>query len=157
MWHLHKTSGAGQSDQPWTQWESRSPRLRRHGSEGRGHRWGATHGRGGRLPERRPRMPALKDEERWTGRVPGKVDRQLYARPARHHERRRPGWRGDGRHDRAPPGLPCLAGPPRQAVESQVEDSRGISFVDDVTWIVEGYDVDDVASKLERCARTSLD
>ena len=25
-----------------------------------------------------------------------------------------------------------------QAVESQVEDSRGISFVDDVTWIVEG-------------------
>ena len=34
-----------------------------------------------------------------------------------------------------------------QAVESQVEDCRGISFVDDVTWIVEGYDVDDVTSQ----------
>ena len=44
-----------------------------------------------------------------------------------------------------------------QAVESQVEDSRGISFVDDVTWIVEGYDLDDVAGKLERCAAASLE
>ena len=44
-----------------------------------------------------------------------------------------------------------------QAVESQVEDCRGISFVDDeATRIVEGYDVEEVAGKLERCAATSL-
>lgn len=33
------------------------------------------------------------------------------------------------------------------AVEGQVEDSRGISFVDDITWIVEGGDIDDVTNK----------
>ena len=44
-----------------------------------------------------------------------------------------------------------------QAVEDQVEDSRGISYVDDVTWVVEGTDVDDVVSKLERCAQASLE
>ena len=38
-----------------------------------------------------------------------------------------------------------------------MEDCRGISFVDDVTWIVEGYDVDDATTKLEQCARASLD
>ena len=45
-----------------------------------------------------------------------------------------------------------------QAVESQMEDCRGISFVDDVTWIVEGVpvDLDDVTAKLEGCARASL-
>ena len=43
-----------------------------------------------------------------------------------------------------------------QAVESQVEDCRGISFVDDITWIVEGVDLDDAATKLEGCARASL-
>ena len=42
------------------------------------------------------------------------------------------------------------------AVEDQVEDSRGISYVDDVTWIAEGTDIDDVVSKLERCAQASL-
>ena len=42
------------------------------------------------------------------------------------------------------------------AVEDQVEDSRGISYVDDVAWIVEGVDVDDV-SRMERCAQTSLE
>ena len=36
-------------------------------------------------------------------------------------------------------------------------DSRGISYVDDVTWVVEGTDVDDVVSKLERCAQASSD
>ena len=36
-----------------------------------------------------------------------------------------------------------------QTVESRVEDSRGISSVDDVTWLVEGVDVYDVVSKLE--------
>ena len=36
------------------------------------------------------------------------------------------------------------------AVLSQVEDSRGISFVDDVTWLVEGVDIDDMAGNLER-------
>ena len=44
-----------------------------------------------------------------------------------------------------------------EAVEDQVEDSRDISYVDDVTWVVEGTDVDDVVSKLERCARASLE
>jgi hypothetical protein len=44
-----------------------------------------------------------------------------------------------------------------EAVEDQVEDSRGISYVDDVTWVVEGVDADDVVSRLERCARASLD
>ena len=29
--------------------------------------------------------------------------------------------------------------------------------MDDVTWVVEGTDVDDVVNKLERCARASLD
>ena len=43
-----------------------------------------------------------------------------------------------------------------EAVEGQVEDCRGISFVDDVTWIVEGYDINEVASKLEECAAASL-
>ena len=44
-----------------------------------------------------------------------------------------------------------------QAVEDQVEDTRGISFVDDVTWVAEGYDLDDVMRKLERCAAVSLE
>ena len=42
------------------------------------------------------------------------------------------------------------------AVEDQVEDSRGISYVDDVTWIAEGANVDEVVEKLERCAEASL-
>ena len=37
------------------------------------------------------------------------------------------------------------------AVERQVKDSRGISFLDDVTWLVEGTDLSDVVGKLERC------
>ena len=44
-----------------------------------------------------------------------------------------------------------------EAVEDQVEDSRGISYVDDVTWVVEGTDVDDVVEKLERCAAAGLE
>jgi ribonuclease HI len=44
-----------------------------------------------------------------------------------------------------------------QAVESQVEDCRGISFVDDITWIVEGTDIEDVSCKLEQCATASLE
>ena len=43
-----------------------------------------------------------------------------------------------------------------QVVESQMEDCRGISFVDDITWVVEGVDLDDVAQKLEGCAAASL-
>ena len=43
------------------------------------------------------------------------------------------------------------------AVGERVEDSRGISYVDDVTWVVEGTDVDDVAEELERCAAASLE
>ena len=43
------------------------------------------------------------------------------------------------------------------AVEDQLEDSRGISFVDDVTWVVGGPDIEDVVGKLERCAQASLE
>ena len=43
-----------------------------------------------------------------------------------------------------------------EAVEGQVEESRGISYVDNVTWVVEGTDVDDVIEKLERCTAASL-
>ena len=43
------------------------------------------------------------------------------------------------------------------AVEDQVENSRGISYVDDVTWVAEGASVDDVVDKLERCAQASLE
>ena len=43
-----------------------------------------------------------------------------------------------------------------QAVESQMEDCRGISFVDDVTWVAEGVDLEDVVQKLEGCAAASL-
>ena len=34
-----------------------------------------------------------------------------------------------------------------EAVEDQVEGSRGISYMDDVTWVVERTDADDVVSK----------
>ena len=44
-----------------------------------------------------------------------------------------------------------------QAVESQAEDYRGISFVDDVTWLAEGMDLEDVIRKLEKCAEASLE
>ena len=36
-----------------------------------------------------------------------------------------------------------------QAVEDQIEDCQGISFVDDITWLVEGVDVGDVVHKLD--------
>lgn len=42
------------------------------------------------------------------------------------------------------------------AVEDQVENSRGIYFVDDLTWIVEGNDISDVSRKPEYCAAASL-
>ena len=37
-----------------------------------------------------------------------------------------------------------------------MEDSRGISFVDDVTWLVEDRDVGEVVQRLERYAAASL-
>ena len=40
----------------------------------------------------------------------------------------------------------------RGAVGGRVKDSRGISFVDDITWLVEGTNLNDVVNKLERCA-----
>ena len=68
--------------------------------------------------------------------------------------------RGGGRDHRALQGSPVspvlfalYITEIHQAVECQVEDCRGISFIDDVTWIVEGYDVDNVVSKLEQCSR----
>ena len=42
------------------------------------------------------------------------------------------------------------------AVEAQVEDSQGIAFVDDVTWLVERTDLNDMIDKLERCAAAIL-
>lgn len=60
-------------------------------------------------------------------------------------------------------GSPISPAPPaifvadiHQAAESQVEDSQGISFVDDITWIVEGTVLNDVVGKLERCAEACL-
>ena len=43
-----------------------------------------------------------------------------------------------------------------QAVEDKTEQCRGISFVDDVTWVAEGRNLDEVVHKLERCAELSL-
>ena len=43
-----------------------------------------------------------------------------------------------------------------EAIESQVEGCRGISFVDDVTWLAKGTNLDDII-KLEQCARASLE
>ena len=43
-----------------------------------------------------------------------------------------------------------------QAVEDKTEDCRDISFVDDVTWVAEGRNLDEVVHKLERCAELSL-
>ena len=37
-----------------------------------------------------------------------------------------------------------------------MEDCRGISLVDDITWVVKGVDLDDMAQKLEGCAAASL-
>ena len=41
-------------------------------------------------------------------------------------------------------------------VEGQMEGCRGTSFVDDVTWAVEGENMLDLAAKLEGCAEKSL-
>lgn len=41
-------------------------------------------------------------------------------------------------------------------MEDRVEDSRGISFVDDVTWLVEGRDAGEVVQRLKQCAAASL-
>ena len=37
-----------------------------------------------------------------------------------------------------------------------MEDSRGTSFVDDVTWLVQGQDVGEVVRGLEQYAAASL-
>lgn len=61
------------------------------------------------------------------------------------------------------PGLADLAGPfaiciaeIHGAVERQVDGSRGISFVDDVTRVVEGDNINDIVCRLERFAAASL-
>ena len=43
------------------------------------------------------------------------------------------------------------------AVEDQAEGSRGISFVDDVTWVVEGADVGEAVRRLEQCTAATLE
>ena len=115
------------------------------------------------LPQRGTRLPAAKDEKRRPRRVPGQLDRQLYERPQSHHD-------VDGQDGEPmtvttslPQGSPVsqvlfaiyIAGI-HGVVESQVEDSRGISFVDDVAWVVESTSLDDVVSRLEQCAAASL-
>ena len=74
----------------------------------------------------------------------GEVDGQLHEGQADHHERRWPGQRARKRDDWTPAG--SLISPAlfaiyiadiHEAVEDQVEDSRGISYVDDVTWVVD--------------------
>lgn len=41
-------------------------------------------------------------------------------------------------------------------MKEQVECSRGISFVDNVTWVVKGDNINGVAQHLERCVAASL-
>ena len=43
-----------------------------------------------------------------------------------------------------------------EAVQSKVQDTAGISFVDDVTWFVTGSSVDAIRDRLEACARESI-
>ena len=92
------------------------------------------------------------------------LDRQLYEEPPSHHER---GWPGQCHLEvttRLPHGSPIspvlfaiYIADINQVVESQLEDCRGISFVDDITWGTEEVDLNDVVRKLERCATASLD
>ena len=44
----------------------------------------------------------------------------------------------------------------QEEVENQVEGCRGISFMDDITWVAEGEDMMDLTEKLGRCAERSL-
>ena len=41
-------------------------------------------------------------------------------------------------------------------VEGRVQGARGISFVDDITWFVEGSGIQEVREQLEWCAEESL-
>ena len=41
-------------------------------------------------------------------------------------------------------------------VEDRVPGTRGISFMDDVTWFVKGSSVDEITTKLKECARESI-
>jgi hypothetical protein len=41
-------------------------------------------------------------------------------------------------------------------METQVPDTIGLSFVDDVTWVVDGTNVAEVTTKLTRCASACL-
>ena len=41
-------------------------------------------------------------------------------------------------------------------VEQRVDDCRGLSFVD-ITWVVEGDNLLDLTTKLEKCAARSLE
>ena len=109
-------------------------------------------------------MPALKDAGHGYRLVPGGLGRQLHEGSASYHEFRQSGRQADKCYDR-----PSTEGSPispalfaihiaeiHDAVECQVKDSRGISFMDDITWLVEGTDLNDVVSKLECCVAASL-
>ena len=42
-------------------------------------------------------------------------------------------------------------------VESQVSGARGIFFVDDITWFIEGQSVEGIATGLGRCVHESIE
>jgi hypothetical protein len=44
-----------------------------------------------------------------------------------------------------------------KCVEERVWGVEGLSFVDDIGWVATGRDVNQIVSKLEACARESID
>ena len=51
----------------------------------------------------------------------------------------------------------CYISGVHREVEARIPGARGISFVDDVTWFVEGGSIEEVTSGLEICARESIE
>ena len=94
----------------------------------------------------------------------GPLDGILHEGSQGHHERDGQDSEAVSVTTRLPQGSPISPAPPatyiadiHEAVEGRAEDSRRISHVDNVTWVVEGTDLDDVVGKLERCAAASLE
>ena len=115
------------------------------GLEARMHHRGALDGRRRRLSQRGEGVSAEEDSRQGTGRTPSAMDRQFYERPEGHHERRWPGQRPHGRNGRPPPGLANFASAPRHIHRGHPPGrggpdggSRGISFVNGVTWLASG-------------------
>ena len=73
------------------------------------------------------------------------------------------GWTPPGDHHRPPAGIPSVPvlfnlyiGEIHAAVEDRVPGCQGVSFVDDVTWFVEGSSIAEIRERLEWCAEESL-